>query len=105
MSRLRRHVMQALTALLHCVPAGGASAFFAATPPAKGRDQRGRTWEAAMDELTLGELKHLTREQLCELWTCIALSLSSFEPGTVARTNALTSLANIGRVMRLRHLI
>jgi hypothetical protein len=48
---------------------------------------------------TISELMHLTREELCSLAARIEQSLPDFEPCTVERLNALTSLDNIRRVM------
>jgi len=53
---------------------------------------------------TIAELMYLTRNELCDLAGQIALRLPELEAGTVARYNALTSLDNIRRVMRLRGL-
>jgi hypothetical protein len=53
---------------------------------------------------TIAELMHMTRNELCDLAERIALKLSELDAGTVARHEALTSLDNIRRVMRLRDL-
>jgi hypothetical protein len=53
---------------------------------------------------TISELMHLTRDELCDLAARIELLLLELDAGTVARSNALTSLANIRRVMILRDL-
>ncbi len=53
---------------------------------------------------TISELMHLTRDELCNLTATIEESLAEFEPGTVERLNALTSLCNIRRVMVWRGL-
>jgi hypothetical protein len=57
-----------------------------------------------MQPWTINELMHLTRDELCDLAGRIESTLSNFEPGTVARLNALTSLDNIRRVMNWRGL-
>jgi len=57
-----------------------------------------------MQPWTIDELMHLTRDELCDLAGSIEGTLSSFEPGTVKRLNALTSIENIRRVMVGRHL-
>lgn len=46
----------------------------------------------------------LTQDELCDLAGRIEGTLSSFEPGTAERVNALTSLNNIRRVMVSRGL-
>ena len=53
---------------------------------------------------TIAELMHMTRNELCDLADRIALRLPELEAGSMARHNALTSLDNIGKVMRLRDL-
>ncbi|MGY4473998.1 hypothetical protein ACVILL_001412 [Bradyrhizobium sp. USDA 3364] len=53
---------------------------------------------------TINELMHLTRDELCDLAGRVEGSFSVFEPGTVARLNALTSLDNIRCVMLRRGL-
>jgi hypothetical protein len=53
---------------------------------------------------TIAELMHLTRNELCDLAEQIAFKLPELEAGTVARHDALTSLDNIRKVMRLRDL-
>ena len=53
---------------------------------------------------TITELMHLTRDELCDLADRITLTLSELDAGTVARSDALTSLDNIRRVMVLRDL-
>jgi hypothetical protein len=61
-----------------------------------------QTMEEAMKlDWTIGELMVLTRRELCELAENIELALPDFEAGSIARWNALTSLANIRRVLRL----
>ena len=52
--------------------------------------------------LTIAELMHLTRDELCDLAARIALTLPELDAGTLARSNAITSLDNIRRVMVLR---
>jgi hypothetical protein len=44
---------------------------------------------------------HLTRNELCDLAERIGLALPELDAGTVARHEALTSLDNIRKVMRL----
>jgi hypothetical protein len=53
---------------------------------------------------TINELMHLTRDELCDLAARISLTLPELDDGTLARSNALTSLDNIRRVMILRDL-
>ena len=53
---------------------------------------------------TINELMHLTRDELCDLAERISLTLPELDDGTLARSNALTSLDNIRRVMILRDL-
>jgi hypothetical protein len=60
--------------------------------------------EVIMDILSISELMHLTREELCDLSRRIEVNLAEFEAGSVERAMALTSLANIRRVMVLRRL-
>ncbi|MGW1425761.1 hypothetical protein ACWAT4_37165 [Bradyrhizobium manausense] len=55
-----------------------------------------------MPLLTVSELMHLTRDELCRLAAQIEQGLPGSEPGTVERLNALTSLENIRRVMTIR---
>ena len=50
---------------------------------------------------TITELMHLTRNELCELSDRLLKALDDFETGSRERTHALTSLANIRRVIRL----
>ena len=69
-----------------------------------GRDRRGRTMEENMMSLTLAELMHLTRQELCALDQQIRSMLPELEAGTAVRTIALASLDNIRRVMVLRGL-
>ncbi len=57
-----------------------------------------------MQVWTINELMRLTREELCRLAGEIEQALRSFEPGTIDRLNALTSLDNIRRVMTCRGL-
>ena len=60
--------------------------------------------EETMLVWTIAELMHLTRNELCDLAERIAFKLPELEAGTVARHDALTSLDNIRKVMRLRDL-
>jgi hypothetical protein len=60
--------------------------------------------EETMLHWTIAELMHLTRNELCDLAEQIAFKLPELEAGTVARHDALTSLDNIRKVMRLRDL-
>lgn len=55
-----------------------------------------------MELVTIGELMHLTREELCGLAQRIELTLWTLEPGSAARSMALESLCSIRRVMMLR---
>jgi hypothetical protein len=73
-------------------------------PPSEGRDGRGQAMEEAMLYWTIAELMHLTRNELCDLAEQIAFKLQQLEAGTIARHEALTSLGNIRKVMRLRDL-
>jgi hypothetical protein len=73
-------------------------------PPSEGRDWRGPAMEETMGLWTIGELMHLTRDELCNLAATIAQSLTEFEAGTIERLDALTSLDNIRRVMVRRDL-
>lgn len=57
-----------------------------------------------MMSLTLAELMHLTRQELCALDQQIRSMLPELEAGTAVRTIALASLDNIRRVMVLRGL-
>ncbi len=57
-----------------------------------------------MPPWTIGELMHLTRDELCDLAGRIALTLPDLEVGCVERSNALMSLENIRRVMVVRDL-
>ncbi|MHB0769833.1 hypothetical protein ACYCVF_07455 [Bradyrhizobium sp. 1.29L] len=57
-----------------------------------------------MQTWTISELMHLTRDELCDLASRIEGTLTGFEPGTLSRLNALTSLDNIRRVMCTRRL-
>ncbi|MET4374827.1 hypothetical protein ABIA99_007559 [Bradyrhizobium sp. LB12.1] len=57
-----------------------------------------------MQPWTISELMHLTQDELCDLASRIESALSSFEPGTIGRLNALTNLDNIRRVMVSRGL-
>jgi hypothetical protein len=92
-------------ALLLFVPvAGDAPAVEGAGPPSEGRDWRGQAMEETMLLWTIAELMHLTRNELCDLAEQIAFKLPELEAGTVARHDALTSLDNIRKVMRLRDL-
>ena len=54
--------------------------------------------------LTITELMHLTRDELCDLADRIAQTLPELDAGTLARSNALASLDNIRRVMVLRYI-
>ena len=58
--------------------------------------------ETMLHYWTIAELMHLTRNELCDLAEQIALELPELDTGTVARHEALTSLDNIRRVIRLR---
>jgi hypothetical protein len=60
--------------------------------------------EETMLLLTITELMHLTRDELCDLADRIMLTLPELDAGTLARSNALASLDNIRRVMVLRDL-
>jgi hypothetical protein len=53
---------------------------------------------------TITELMHLTRDELCDLASRIANMLPDLEAGSIERSDALTSLDNIRRVMVLRDL-
>ena len=53
---------------------------------------------------TITELMHLTRDELCDLASRIALTLPEFDVGTLARSDALASLDNIRRVLTMRGL-
>jgi hypothetical protein len=53
---------------------------------------------------TIAELMHLTRDELCDLASRIAVTLPDLEAGSVGRSDALASLDNIRRVMVLRDL-
>ena len=57
-----------------------------------------------MQVWTINELMHLTREELCRLTGQIEQSLPGFDPGTVERLHALTSLDDVRRVMSWRGL-
>jgi hypothetical protein len=59
--------------------------------------------EAMKLDWTITELMHLTRNELCKLNDRLLNALVDFETGSLERTYALTSLANIRRVMRLRN--
>lgn len=72
--------------------------------PVKGRDRRGPTMGAMIEILTISELMHLTREELCDLSMRIEQGLAELEAGSIGRTFALASLANIRRVMLMRGL-
>jgi hypothetical protein len=54
--------------------------------------------------LTIAELMHLTRDELCNLAGRIEHALPGLEAGTVERFNALTNLDNIRCVMVRRDL-
>jgi len=73
-------------------------------PPSEGRDWRGQAMEETMALWTIGELMHLTRDELCNLGGRIEHALSNLEAGSDERINALTSLDNIRRVMARRGL-
>jgi hypothetical protein len=60
--------------------------------------------EEVMTVWTIGELMHLTRDELCGLATRIEIAMPTFEAGTPERLNALTSLDNIRRVLVWRGL-
>jgi len=83
-------------------PLRDASASSVARASAEGRDWRGQAMEEIMAHWTVGELMHLTRDELCDLSQRIELSLIELEAGSVARSNALASIVNISRVMQLR---
>jgi len=53
---------------------------------------------------TITELMHLTRHELCDLVGRLSNRLPDLEAGSIERSNALTSLDNIRRVMVLRDL-
>ena len=53
---------------------------------------------------TISELMHLTRDELCNLAATIEQSLAEFEAGTIERSDALTNLDNVRRVMVRRDL-
>ncbi|MGY8666168.1 hypothetical protein Q3C01_27985 [Bradyrhizobium sp. UFLA05-109] len=55
-----------------------------------------------MPLLTISELMHLTRDELCKIASEIEQGLPECEAGTSERLNALTSLENIRRVMTIR---
>lgn len=57
-----------------------------------------------MDILTISELMHLTRDELCDLSQRIERCLAEIEPRRFDRSNVLTSLNNIRRAMLLRGL-
>jgi hypothetical protein len=59
--------------------------------------------EAMKLDWTITELMHLTRNELCELSDRLLKALHEFEAGSRERTDALISLTNIRRVMRLRN--
>ncbi|KRP89221.1 hypothetical protein AOQ73_26735 [Bradyrhizobium pachyrhizi] len=81
-----------------------ASASFGATPPSNAAIGAAKAMEDTMQLWTISELMHLTRDELCDLASRIEGTLCGFEPGTVGRLNALTSLDNIRRVMVRRDL-
>jgi hypothetical protein len=54
--------------------------------------------------LTISELMHLTRDELCNLSATIERSLLRLDAGTAKRLDALISLDNIRRTMILRRL-
>jgi hypothetical protein len=60
--------------------------------------------EANMEILSVGDLGHLTRDELCDLSQRIEMSLPQLAAGSLMRMNALASLANIRRVMLTRGL-
>jgi hypothetical protein len=62
------------------------------------------TMEETMMLWTIGELMHLTRDELCNLAAMIEQSLPWFDAGTGERHDALTSLGNIRHVMIRRGL-
>lgn len=51
---------------------------------------------------TINELMNLTRDELCDLTSTIEADLICLEAGSIGRLAALTSLANIRRVMVMR---
>jgi hypothetical protein len=53
---------------------------------------------------TITELMHLTRDELCDLASRIALTLPELDVGTLARSDALASFENIRLVLILRDL-
>jgi hypothetical protein len=72
-------------------------------PPSEGRDWRGQAMEETM-LWTITELMHLTRDELCDLASRIALTLPELDVGTLARSDALASFENIRLVLILRDL-
>jgi hypothetical protein len=58
--------------------------------------------EETMILWTVGELMHLTRNELCDLADMIGGLLPDLEPGTIGRCEALLTLANIRRVLVMR---
>jgi hypothetical protein len=73
-------------------------------PPSNAAIGAAKAMEDKMQPWTISELMHLTRDELCDLAGEIEGALSGFDPGTVRRLNALTSLDNIRRVMSSRGL-
>jgi hypothetical protein len=57
-----------------------------------------------MEILSIGDLMHLTRDELCALSQRVEQSLANFEAESADRANALVTLANIRRVMAIRDL-
>lgn len=57
-----------------------------------------------MDEFSINDLMHLTRENLCGLSQRIEHLLPGLEAGTAGRSRALQTLANIRRTMLMRGL-
>lgn len=57
-----------------------------------------------MQPWTITELMYLTRKELRDLAGRIEGALPGFEPGTIARLSALTSLDNIRRLIVRRSL-
>lgn len=55
-----------------------------------------------MEILSISDLMYLTHDELCDLSQRIERGLIELEAGSVARTNTLTSIANIRRVMLAR---
>ena len=60
--------------------------------------------EDVMTPWTVTDLMHLTRDELCALASRITHALPEFEPGTLDRVHALTTLDNIRHVLSVRKL-